>query len=94
MGRLQQGKTDAQAQAELDGVMRQLAQAFPESNSRLRGEVIPFWLAPRGPQRLLAGSLALLQGIMMVLLLAVCGNTANLMLARASTPGNGSQPAS
>ena len=94
MGRLQQGKTHAQAQAELDGVMRQLAQAFPESNSRLRGEVIPFWLAPRGPQRLLAGSLALLQGIMMVLLLAVCGNTANLMLARASTPGNGSQPAS
>jgi hypothetical protein len=65
--------------------MRQLAQAYPETNSRLRGEVIPFWLAPRGPQRLLAGSLALLQGIMMLLLLAVCGNTANLMLARAST---------
>ena len=34
---------------------------------------------------MLAGALAVLQGIMLLLLLAVCGNTANLMLARAST---------
>jgi predicted permease len=47
-------------------------------------EVRPFWNAPRGPQRLLAASLGILQSIMLVLLLAVCGNTANLMLARAA----------
>ena len=52
---------------------------------RCSAEVLPFWQAPRGPQRMLATMLAILQGIMLVLLLAVCGNTANLVLARAST---------
>jgi len=85
MGKLRPNETRATAQAELDGTMRQLAQAYPETNSNIRGEVIPFWLAPRGPQRLLASSLAILQGIMLLLLLAVCANTANLMLARTST---------
>ncbi len=85
MGRLQPDVTRARAQAQLDGAMRQLAQLYPETNANMQGEVIPFWLAPRGPQRLLAASLAILQGIMLLLLLAVCVNTANLMLARAST---------
>ena len=44
-----------------------------------------FWAAPRGPQSMITGALAALQGIMLLVLLAVCGNTANLMLARAST---------
>ena len=65
--------------------MRELARAYPETNATLRAEVLPFWQAPRGPQRMLATTLAILQGIMLVLLLAVCGNTANLVLARAST---------
>ena len=46
--------------------------------------MLPFWQSPRGPQRMLGGALVVLQGIMLLLLLAVCGNTANLMLARAS----------
>jgi predicted permease len=50
----------------------------------MHGEVLPFWLSPRGPQRLLTTALAILQAIMLLLLLAVCGNTANLVLARAS----------
>src|SRR4030095_13706682 len=50
----------------------------------MQAEVLPFWQAPRGPQRMLATSLGILQAIMLVLLLAVCGNTANLVLARAS----------
>ncbi len=74
-----------QAQAELDAAMRQLARDYPVSNATMRGEVLPFWQAPRGPQRMLAGALELLQAIMLTLLLAVCGNTANLVLARAST---------
>jgi predicted permease len=72
------------AQTELDEAMRQLARAYPETNGRFTAEVLPFWQAPRGPQRLLARALMILQGIMLVLLLAVCGNTANLVLARAS----------
>src|SRR2546423_6068440 len=50
----------------------------------MHGEVIPFWRAPRGPQLMLARALFILQGVLLLLLLAVCGNTANLMLARAS----------
>jgi predicted permease len=84
MGRLGPDTTREQAQAELVQAMRELAQAFPETNRNMTGEVLPFWQAPRGPQRMLAQALMMLQGIMLLLLLAVCGNTANLMLARAS----------
>ena len=51
----------------------------------MRGDLLSFWESPRGPQRLLISGLAILQGVMLLLLLAVCGNTANLMLARGST---------
>ncbi|HMF95901.1 MAG TPA: ADOP family duplicated permease [Vicinamibacterales bacterium] len=85
IGRLAPGATRAQAQVEFDRVIDDLAHAHPETDGRLRGEVLPFWQAPRGPQRMLAGALAILQTIMFLLLLAVCGNTANLLLARAAT---------
>jgi len=84
MGKLREGVTLAQAQADLDGVMQQLARAYPQTNATLHGEVLPFMGPPRGPMRLMMAGLAVLQGIMLLLLLAVCGNTANLVLARAS----------
>ena len=65
--------------------MAQLARDYPEASAGIGGEILPFWKAPRGPQRLLISGLAILQGVMLLLLLAVCGNTANLMLARGST---------
>ena len=83
-GTLAARATRAQAQSDVDVAMRQLAQAYPQSNRNVQGEVLPFWQSPRGPQRLMATSLAILQAIMLLLLLAVCGNTANLVLARAS----------
>ncbi|MEP6534317.1 MAG: ABC transporter permease [Bryobacteraceae bacterium] len=85
MAKLRPEASRASAEADLNEALRQLAQAYPETNAGVRGEVIPFWLAPRGPQRMLASSLALMQAIMILLLLAVCGNVANLMLARTST---------
>ena len=83
-GTLAGGAGRAQAQSDVDVAMAQLAQAYPRTNRNVTGEVLPFWRSPRGPQRLLATSLALLQLLMLLLLLAVCGNTANLVLARAS----------
>lgn len=85
MGRLRPGATQVGAQAELDAAMRQIARAYPATNATMQGEVLPFWQAPRGPQRMFAGALAMLQTIMLLLLLAVCGNAANLVLARATT---------
>jgi putative ABC transport system permease protein len=85
MGHLPRGTPVAQVQGELDQAMRDLARAYPETNATLQAEVLPFWQAPRGPQRMLATALAILQGVLLILLLAVCGNTANLVLARAST---------
>jgi predicted permease len=85
VGSLPRSNTQAQSQAELDRTMSELANTYPETNSNLRGEILPFWDAPRGPQRMLGTALLMLQGLLLLLLLAVCGNTANLMLARAST---------
>src|SRR5438876_1858216 len=84
LGRLAPHVHVAQAQAELEQTMGDLARVYPESNANLSTEVLAFWQAPRGPQRMLANSLLILQGVMLLLLLAVCGNTANLMLARAT----------
>ena len=83
-GRLAPRTSRAAAQAELDVAMRQLAHDYPETNKTIQGQVLAFWQAPRGPQQFLIGALTVLQGVMLLLLLAVCGNTANLMLARAS----------
>src|SRR4029077_1987696 len=85
IGMLRPGATIAEAQAELNTAMAQLAHDYPESSAGIGGEILPFWNSPRGPQRMLIAGLTVLQGVMLLLLLAVCGNTANLMLARGST---------
>src|ERR1700731_5050040 len=85
IGMLKPGATRKEAQAEFSAAMAQLARDYPEASAGIGGEILPFWTAPRGPQRLLISGLAILQGVMLLLLLAVCGNTANPMLARGST---------
>jgi macrolide transport system ATP-binding/permease protein len=83
-GRLAAHATRGDAQTEVDVAMRQLAHDYPETNKNIEARVLPFWQAPRGPQQFIVSALAVLQAVMLLLLLAVCGNTANLMLARAS----------
>src|SRR6202049_971107 len=85
IGMLRHGATREKAQAELTTTMAQLARNYPEASAGIGGEIFSFWESPRGPQRLMMSGLAILQGVMLLLLLAVCGNTANLMLARGST---------
>ncbi|HEY7234073.1 MAG TPA: ABC transporter permease [Gemmatimonadaceae bacterium] len=84
MARLSPTATIARAQQETEAAMQQLARLHPQSNAAMHADVLPFWRAPRGPQMMLANALFILQGVMLLVLLAVCGNTANLMLARAS----------
>ena len=84
MGRLRPGVVAAAAQGELDAAMHDLAIAYPGTNQSLRAEIMPFTNPPRGPQRMIGTALVLLQSLMLLVFVAVCGNTANLLLARAS----------
>lgn len=85
IGRLHAGVDETRASQEFVSAMRDLAVLYPESNGRITGELAPYWRAPRGPQTMFITALWILQGVMLLVLLAVCGNTANLVLARAST---------
>jgi len=85
LGSLSAQATPSQAQRELDEAMRAMARLYPEMSAGVQAEVLSLWHSPRGPQRMFVRALWILQGVMLLLLLAVCGNTANLMLARAST---------
>ena len=84
LGKRQRGVSGESAQQEAAAAMASLGAAYPASNAGINVEVVPFWNSPRGPQRMMVAALVLLQGIMLLVLLAVCGNTANLVLARAS----------
>ena len=83
MGRLKDGVTMAQAQAEMNGIAQQLAQEFPKTNTNWGVSVEPLHLDwfPKEKQR----NLWLLLGAVGFLLLIGCVNVANLMLARATT---------
>jgi putative ABC transport system permease protein len=84
MARLSPSASRADGQRELTDAMARLAREHPPTNATMTADVRSIGEAPRGPQRLLTTALAILQGVMLLLLLAVCGNTANLVLARAS----------
>jgi predicted permease len=84
MGRLAPSTTREQAQGELDIAMRELARLYPATNATMEAGILALWNSPRGPQRMLNGALLVLQAVMLLLLAAVCGNMANLVLARAS----------
>ena len=86
MGRLRPGATAA-AGAERSSTrsMRQLAPALSgDERDDAGGGAAVLAVAARAAADAGDALLAILQGIMLLLLLAVCGNTANLMLARAS----------
>jgi putative ABC transport system permease protein len=83
MGRLKDGVSQAQAQAEMSGIAGQLAQEFPKSNTNWGASVEPLHLnfLPDTTRR----NLWLLQGAVGFLLLIACVNVANLLLARGTT---------
>jgi predicted permease len=74
----------AAAQQDLDRAMRDLAVAYPETNRTLRAGFTPFTNPPRGPLRLVNDALVFLQGLMLLVLVAVCSNVATLVVAKVS----------
>jgi predicted permease len=81
IGRLRPGVSPAQAQADLDGIMRRLAEAYPEANRGIGAAVTPLkerLVGDIGP------SLWTLLGAVGFVLLIACVNVSNLLLARAT----------
>ena len=82
VARLRPGVAIEQARAEIAGVGRELARAYPYENGGMSATLLPFWQAS-GPQRWLLVPLEILMAACGALLLIVCANLANLLLARA-----------
>ncbi len=81
IGRLKSGITPPQAQAEMNGLIAQLAREHPDALEGWQALVIPLYQEIVGPTRRLL--LVLLGAVALVLLIA-CANAANLLLARAA----------
>jgi len=81
IGRLKPGVTLAQAQSDLDGVMRRLAAAYPDANRGNGAALIPLkerLIGDVGPV------LWMLLGAVGFVLLIACVNVSNLLLARST----------
>lgn len=83
LARLKAGVSAQQAQAELTGVARELARVYPSTNRGIGAVLLPIWKGHFGAQRMLLGPLQILMAVCGVVLLIVCANVANLLLARA-----------
>jgi putative ABC transport system permease protein len=79
VGRLRAGVTPDHARAELDRVSAQLAQAYPADNQGWEAQYVEMRDDMFGPAR---ATVLLLFAAAALVLLVVCANTANLLLAR------------
>jgi len=81
IGRLKPGVTLAQAQADLDGVMRRLAEAYPDANRGNGAALVPLKTRLVGD---VGPILWTLFGAVGFVLLIACVNVSNLLLARST----------
>jgi putative ABC transport system permease protein len=86
IGRLQDGASVAQANADLSAIARQIVQQSPEQNEYLLKDaaVVPLRASLTGR---VASPLYILLGAVSFLLLIACANVANFLLSQASTRG-------
>lgn len=84
LARLKPGVTPGRARGELGAAARQMIAAYPETNKGLHYDLLPVWRSPRSGQAVVM-TLTTLEVFTMLILIVICANTANLLLARAST---------
>ena len=83
IARVKQGVTFDQARAELKTLADRMAVLNADVSLGMSATLMPLWKSPHGPQGLLVGPLRILMGVCVLVLLIVCANVANLLLARA-----------
>ena len=85
IGRLKPGVSEAQAQASLSLIVKQLEEAYPQTNRGRSISIFPLSATddPRGREQL-SSVARLLMGVVGIVLLIACANVANLLLARSS----------
>ena len=84
LARLKPGVTIEQARAEVAAQADQLAKMDPNTNGGISATLLPIWKGHIGAQGLLLEPLRILMAVCAVVLLIVCANVANLLLARAT----------
>jgi predicted permease len=82
--RLAPGVTVEQARGEVQALANRMAVADADSNQGIGATVLPVWQAHFGTQSILLTPITILMGASGVVLLIVCANLANLLLARAT----------
>src|ERR1035441_4361203 len=84
LARPKPGVTIQQANAEVAALAMQLAKEHPDVSEGVGATLLPVWKAHFGAQNLLLAPLAILMAVCGLVLLIVCANVANLLLARAT----------
>jgi predicted permease len=83
--RLAPGVAIEQARAEVQALANRMAVANADTNQGVGATVLPIWQSHYGSQATLLTPITILMGASGVVLLIVCANLANLLLARATT---------
>ena len=84
LGRLKPGVTVEQARSEVKALASRLAAMYPDTNQGVGADVLPVWKGHFTPQAIILAPIAILMCASALLLLIVCANVANLLLARAT----------
>jgi predicted permease len=83
LARLASGVQIEQARGELQALAKRMAEADADTNQGMSATLLPLWKSHYGIQDSLLAPLSILMGACGLVLLIVCANVANLLLARA-----------
>ncbi len=84
LARLKPGVTVEQSRAEARALASRMAVLDADTNQGIGAEVLPLWKGHFTPQSVILTPISMLMGASGLLLLIVCANVANLLLARAT----------
>jgi predicted permease len=85
LARLKPGVSLQQGRDEIKALMQRLSVLDADTNTGISATLMPMWKSTFSVQHILLAPLGILTGIAAVVLLLVCANVANLLLARATS---------